>query len=62
MSQNGYRNCWACRLMRSMAFSGLGAALGAGGAFLLGFEKQDAMMSALVVAAVFAFGLTGKRR
>lgn len=62
MSQNYQRNCSVCRIMRSMAFSGIGAAIGAGGAFLLGANRQDAMMAALVCAAVLVFGLANKNQ
>lgn len=49
------RDCTLCRVMRSMAFSGAGAGIGGVGALLLGFSRQDAMMAALVMAAVFVF-------
>lgn len=47
--------------MRSMAFSGAGAAIGGFGALMFGASRQDAMMAALVVAAIFVFGFAGKR-
>ena len=44
-----------------MAFSGAGAAIGTIGAMLLGATRQETMMAALVVAAIFVFGFIGKR-
>lgn len=55
------RDCGLCRVMRSMAFSGVGAAIGAGCASLLGATRQDIMTTALVVAAVFVFAFAGKK-
>lgn len=47
--------------MRSMAFSGAGAAIGAGIASLIGASRQDIMMAALVVAAMFVFAFAQKK-
>lgn len=44
-----------------MAFSGAGAMIGGFGALLLGASRQNAMLSALVVAAIFVFGLVRKK-
>ena len=49
-------NCPLCRVMRGMAFGGLGAALGGFGALGLGASRQDAMLYALFGAlALTAF-------
>lgn len=54
------RDCALCRMMRSMAFSGLGAGLGGLLAWMFGASKQNVMMTAIVFAAIFAFGLAKK--
>ncbi|GEM_PF-1069022 len=58
---NYSRDCVLCRVMRSMAFSGAGAAVGAIGAMLLGATRQETMIAALVFAAIFVFGFVVKR-
>ncbi len=59
----GYdRNCPFCRLMRSLAFSGVGMGLGSGTAYLLGASKENVMMSGIVVAAIIVFGLLDKKK
>lgn len=51
-----------CRLMRSLAFSGIGAAAGAGIAYLMGASRQDVLMTAVVTAAILVFGIVGKKK
>jgi hypothetical protein len=59
----GYdENCALCRLMRSLAFSGIGAALGAGIAYLMGASKQNILMAAIVTAAILVFGIMNKKK
>ncbi len=59
----GYdRNCPICRLMRSLAFSGVGMGIGSGTAYLLGASKENIMMSGIFVAAVIVFGLLDKKK
>ena len=41
------RDCFACRVMRSFAFTGLGAALGGFGALALGLDEREAVNWAL---------------
>lgn len=48
-------DCGFCRMMRSMAFSGLGAAIGAGIGYLLDLQRQDVWMCALGGAAIMVF-------
>lgn len=55
------KNCSVCRLMRSLAFTGVGMGLGSGFAYLFGASKQNIMMSGIVVAAIIVFGLLGKK-
>lgn len=52
------RDCALCRVMRAMAFSGLGAALGGYGAlFLFGASKQTALLAAVAGASILVLGL-----
>ncbi len=55
-------NCAMCRLMRSLAFSGIGAAAGSGIAYLMGASRQDVLMTAVVTAAILVFGIVGKKK
>jgi len=48
-------DCAFCKMMRSMAFSGIGAAIGAGIGSLLELEKTDVWMSAIAGAFVMVF-------
>jgi hypothetical protein len=56
------KNCPLCRLMRSLAFTGLGFGVGGGIAYLFGASKQDIMMSGIVVAAILVFGIINKKK
>ncbi|HEB77632.1 MAG TPA: hypothetical protein ENI90_03775 [Methylothermaceae bacterium] len=56
------RDCVLCRVMRAMAFSGLGAAIaGFAALYLFGASKQNALLAAVVGAAILVFGL-GQRQ
>ena len=55
------KNCPLCRLMRSLAFTGVGFALGGGIAYLLGASRQDVILSGIVTAAILVFGIIGKK-
>jgi len=48
-------DCAFCRMMRSMAFSGIGAAAGAGIGSLLNLQKSDVWMCAIGGAFVMVF-------
>jgi len=53
----GYdRNCAFCRLMHSLAFTGVGMTLGCGVAYLLGASQENIMLSGIFVATVIVFG------
>jgi hypothetical protein len=54
-------DCSVCKLMRSLAFTGLGMGLGAGGAYLFGASRQEMVYSGIVVAAILIFGLFGRK-
>jgi hypothetical protein len=59
----GYdEDCAFCRLMRSLAFTGVGMAIGSGVAYFLGANKQDVMISGIVVAAIIVFGLLERKK
>ncbi|MCK5889694.1 MAG: hypothetical protein KAG19_07110 [Methylococcales bacterium] len=55
-------NCAFCRLMRSFAFTGVGMGIGSGSAYLWGANKQDILMSGIVVSAIIVFGMLGKKK
>ncbi len=49
-------NCTLCRVMRGLAFGGIGAAIGGYGALFFGVERSDAIYYALFGAlALTAF-------
>lgn len=48
-------DCGFCRMMRSMAFSGLGAAMGAGIGYLLDLQRSDVWLCAVAGAAIMVF-------
>ena len=54
-------DCVLCRVMRGLAFGGLGAALGGFGSLLLGASREDALMYALLGALVLSAILLRKR-
>ncbi|MCF6252354.1 MAG: hypothetical protein L3J75_13965 [Methylococcaceae bacterium] len=59
----GYeRNCAFCRLMRSLAFTGVGMGLGSGAAYLLGASQQNIITSGIVVSAIIVFGILDKNK
>ncbi len=58
----GYdENCAFCRLMRSLAFTGVGMGLGSGTAYLVGANLENILMSGIVVSAIIVFGMLGKK-
>ncbi len=59
----GYdRNCPLCRLMRSLAFTGIGMAIGGGSAYLLGATYENIMMAGIVVSAIIVFGMQKQKK
>ncbi|MCF6204397.1 MAG: hypothetical protein L3J59_12155 [Methylococcaceae bacterium] len=59
----GYeKDCAFCRLMRSLAFTGVGMGFGSGVAYLFGANKQDIMMSGIVVSAIIVFGMLDRKK
>ena len=61
MMRRFYTDCAYCRLMRSLAFTGIGMLLGGGASYLLGGSNEDMMLSGILVAAILVFGLIGKK-
>jgi hypothetical protein len=59
----GYdKNCSFCRLMRSLAFAGVGMGIGSLTAYWFGASKQNSLISGIVVAAIIVFGLLNKNQ
>ncbi len=59
----GYdENCAFCRLMRSLAFTGVGMGLGSGTAYLVGANLENILMSGIVVSAIIVFGMLGNKK
>ncbi|HHJ38039.1 MAG: hypothetical protein AXA67_01700 [Methylothermaceae bacteria B42] len=60
---NYHRDCALCRVMRAMAFSGLGAAIGGYGAlYLFSASKQTALIAAVIGASILVLGTTIDRK
>lgn len=58
----GYdENCAFCRLMRSLAFTGVGMGIGSGSAYLLGAKLENILLSGITVSAIIVFGMLGKK-
>jgi hypothetical protein len=56
MDKKTAENCPLCRVMRGLAFGGMGAAIGGYGAILFGVDRNDAIYYALFGAlAMVAF-------
>lgn len=56
------RNCAVCRLMRSLAFSGLGMGIGSGIAYLFGASRDNIIMTGIVTAAIIVFGIIDRKK
>jgi len=56
------QDCSLCRVMRSLAFTGLGMGTGAGIAYVLGASRQNMILTGIVVAAILVFGLFGREQ
>lgn len=61
MAENNSSNCVLCRMMRGLAFGGLGAAIGGYGSMFLGASRQDAMLYALFGALALTAFMQRKR-
>jgi hypothetical protein len=58
----GYdQNCAFCRLMRSLAYAGVGMGIGSIMAYWFGASKENRMISGIIVAAIIVFGLLNKK-
>lgn len=58
----GGPDCFFCRMMRSFAFTGLGAALGGFGAIAIGLSRPEAINWALGGGLFVAFLASYRRR
>jgi len=56
------RDCALCRVMRGLAFSGLGMGLGAGGAYLVGANRENMVYAGIVVSFILVFGILGRKK
>ncbi|BCX89846.1 hypothetical protein MIN45_P2219 [Methylomarinovum tepidoasis] len=56
------RDCAFCRMMRALAFSGLGAAVGGYGALYLGASRENALMAAVAGAVMLVLGMNLRER
>ncbi len=56
------QDCSLCKVMRSLAFTGLGMGLGAGIAYLFGANRQNMILTGIVTAAIIVFGLLGREK
>jgi hypothetical protein len=54
-------NCVLCRIMRGLAFGGMGAAIGGYGSLLLGADRQEAIYYALFGAIALTAWFTRKK-
>lgn len=54
-------NCVLCRVMRGLAFGGLGAAIGGYGSMLFGADRNDAIYFAIFGALVLTGVVLRKR-
>jgi len=48
--------------MRSLAFTGVGMAIGSGSAYLLGASQENIYMSGIVVSTIIVFGMLDKNK
>lgn len=60
VSKKTAENCPLCRVMRGLAFGGIGAAVGGYGSMLLGADRNDAIYYALFGALAMTAILTRK--
>jgi uncharacterized membrane protein YfcA len=61
MAYTDNSNCTLCRVMRGLAFGGIGAAIGGYGALFFGAERSDAIYYALFGALALTALLQRKR-
>jgi len=48
--------------MRSLAFTGVGMAIGSGSAYLLGASQENIYMFGIVVSTIIVFGMLDKKK
>jgi hypothetical protein len=61
MAKRPFDNCVLCRVMRGLAFGGLGAAIGGYGSMLFGVERDQAIYFALFGALALTVIVQRKR-
>ncbi|MDO9169131.1 MAG: hypothetical protein Q7U18_08595 [Methylobacter sp.] len=57
-----HQDCSLCRVMRSLAFTGLGMGVGAAIAYIFGASRQNMILTGIVVAAILVFGLFSREK
>ncbi len=62
MREYDINNCAFCRLMRSLAFTGVGMGIGSGVAYLMGASQENIYMSGIAVSAIIVFGVLDKNK
>ncbi|MFU8788088.1 MAG: hypothetical protein ACNA7G_03605 [Methylobacter sp.] len=55
------KDCTLCRIMRSLAFSGVGMGGGMATAYLFGASKENMLLTGIVVATILVFGRMGRK-
>ncbi|MES9942684.1 MAG: hypothetical protein ABW104_07015 [Candidatus Thiodiazotropha sp. 6PLUC2] len=61
-TQPNAKNCTLCRVMRGLAFGGMGAAIGGYGALFLGVDRNEATYYALFGALALTVLILRKRK
>ncbi len=56
------QDCPFCRMMRALAFSGVGMVLGTGSAYLLGASKETMVYIGIITATIIVFGVLGRQQ
>ncbi len=56
------QDCAFCRMMKGLAFSGLGMGLGSGITYLFGASKETMVYTGILFAAIVVFGLLGRNQ
>ncbi|MGR8929394.1 MAG: hypothetical protein ACU836_02055 [Gammaproteobacteria bacterium] len=60
--KHDFGDCAVCRMMRSLAYSGLGMVLGAGIAYILDGGKVQMVYTGIAFAFIFVFALLKQKK
>ncbi|MBV2121908.1 MAG: hypothetical protein N0E55_06935 [Candidatus Thiodiazotropha taylori] len=61
-AEQNFSNCTLCRVMRGLAFGGIGAAVGGYGALFFGVDRNEAVYYALFGAFALTVFILRKRK